>query len=368
MGMGSEIDPEFNLKIAWKVDLLGGINHEFLATKIAFGSTSQKLRYAINLRERLKEFAPDVVFFQGYATFLELQTLIVAKSLGLPVIVRPDGNEKCLKRNIVKAALRSIFLRGFYKFVDAYLSVGSLSTEHFLGKGGNSEKLIPCRHSVDNDYFTEQHRQLVPVEKLKSELQLERFKKIILFCGKLIAKKDPTTLLRAFESCRFNSSVGLVFVGTGELESQLKITANHPNPQIHFAGFINQDKISHYFQIADILVLGSQYGETWGLVINEAMNFGVVPVVSNLVGCAPDLVTMDTGRVFDTGDEASLAAILRELIDKPEVLKNLSQSALERIKQYDMQQAVDGFRKAIELTTGDSLDYRSAKNQFTGPK
>ena len=355
MGMGNEIDLEFNQKITWKVDLLSGINHEFLDTKIAFGRKEARFRYATNLKKRLAAFAPNAIFFNGYATFLELQTLLVAKSMGLPIIVRPEGNDRCLKRSKIKSMFRSFFLRRFYKYTDAFLSVGTLSTEHFLAHGGDSKKIVPCRYCVDNDYFIKSHHQLSKQDNLKSELGLERFKTIILFCGKLIEKKDPLTLLHAFEACKFDSSVGLVIVGSGALEDQLKTLAHHPNSQVHFAGFVNQDKIVQYYQVANVLVLGSQYGETWGLVVNEAMNFGVVPVVSNLVGCAPELVTAETGRIFNAGDRVALAAILQDLTSNPDLLKKLSQGSKDLIKHYDIQQAAIGFRKAVDLSTETSI-------------
>ncbi len=59
---------------------------------------------------------------------------------------------------------------------------------------------------------------------------------------------------------------------------------------VHLTGFINQSVIPKYYAIGDAFVMCSQEGETWGLSVNEAMNFALPIVVSDMVGCSEDLV------------------------------------------------------------------------------
>ena len=53
-----------------------------------------------------------------------------------------------------------------------------------------------------------------------------------------------------------------------------------------FAGFRNQSELPRYLAAADVLVLPSDAGETWGLVVNEAMACGLPAIVSRAAGCA----------------------------------------------------------------------------------
>ena len=84
---------------------------------------------------------------------------------------------------------------------------------------------------------------------------------------------------------------------------------------VSFAGFLNQGEIPAAYAACDALVLPSDYGETWGLVVNEAMACGVPAVVSDAVGCGPDLVEEgQTGMIFPLGDIPALARAIEAVL------------------------------------------------------
>ena len=95
--------------------------------------------------------------------------------------------------------------------------------------------------------------------------------------------------------------------------------------------------------------------EPWGLIVNEVMNAGRAVIVSDDVGCQPDLVTDGVeGCVFPAGDVAALTAALRRVLDTPETAAAMGQRALERMKKWDFEEDVRGLRQAIaEVTRGD---------------
>jgi hypothetical protein len=84
-----------------------------------------------------------------------------------------------------------------------------------------------------------------------------------------------------------------------------------PGRSVSWAGVLNQSEMGAAYAAADCLALPSQ-SETWGLVVNEAMATGLPCVVSDRVGCAPELVAPgETGEVFPAGDVGALAAALQ---------------------------------------------------------
>ena len=114
----------------------------------------------------------------------------------------------------------------------------------------------------------------------------------------------------------------LLFVGAGELGGELRAashvvydaddfnfqlsTFNSHLPPASFAGFLNQTEISSAYVAADCLVLPSDFGETWGLVANEAMASGLPCVISDHCGCAEDLGIITPNQKFPCGDTTAL--------------------------------------------------------------
>jgi glycosyltransferase involved in cell wall biosynthesis len=80
--------------------------------------------------------------------------------------------------------------------------------------------------------------------------------------------------------------VNTVFVGDGVLAERVRSSLVPGEGAV--TGFVNQSELPGYYHAADIIVLPSET-ENWGLVVNEAMAAGVLPVVSDRVGAAPDL-------------------------------------------------------------------------------
>ena len=67
------------------------------------------------------------------------------------------------------------------------------------------------------------------------------------------------------------------------------------------------------YQAHDVFILPSTY-EPWGLVVEEALYWGLPVIVSNRVGAGPDMVRdLHTGEIFDIEDPESLGKAIREI-------------------------------------------------------
>jgi glycosyltransferase involved in cell wall biosynthesis len=172
---------------------------------------------------------------------------------------------------------------------------------------------------------------------------------VFLFAGKFIAKKNPLDYLKALEiACRDGASVVGLMVGDGPLrlacESQV-IAAGLP---VTFSGFLNQSELLKAYIAADCLVLPSDGGETWGIVVNEAMWSGLPCIVSDRVGCGPDLVAAQgTGEVFPLHDEVALAAAMVNFASNPLLRRESGERARALIQEYSIAAAVEGTVNAV---------------------
>lgn len=120
-----------------------------------------------------------------------------------------------------------------------------------------------------------------------------------LFVGRLVPVKNLELLISVFNNL---PHLSLKIIGFGPLETSLK---NKAKDNIVFVGAIDNIELPKYYKSADVFLLTS-YSETWGLVVEEALNNGTPVIVSDHVGCYKDLVTPDTGIVFNSNNENSL--------------------------------------------------------------
>jgi glycosyltransferase involved in cell wall biosynthesis len=133
------------------------------------------------------------------------------------------------------------------------------------------------------------------------------------------------------------------------LEKDLRQLAAREHLRVDFAGFKNQTELPAFYAAADVLVLPSDGGETWGLVVNEAMACGLPAIVSDAVGCAPDLIQEGkTGFTFPLGSESELAARLMALAELKAAGHDFAPAMKNKMLDYSLAAALKGTIDAVE--------------------
>ncbi|MCM5703806.1 glycosyltransferase family 4 protein [Larsenimonas salina] len=105
-----------------------------------------------------------------------------------------------------------------------------------------------------------------------------------------------------------------------------RIAAHGLEDRVHLLGERQGDALAQYYKRAYLFVLPS-YFESYGMVINEAIAFGV-PVVTMKGGALMDTLPKDAGIVLPTGDTEALKTTLGRLIEVPAERQKLTQGAL----------------------------------------
>jgi glycosyltransferase involved in cell wall biosynthesis len=205
---------------------------------------------------------------------------------------------------------------------------------------------------LDTEYFVNETRRLGPQRTtIRREWDLDEMSVVFLFVGKFIENKRPMDFVRAVGEAKLKDArVEGLMVGDGPLRAAIEGSVRQERLPIRFAGFLNQSQIARAYVAADALLLPSN-GETWGLVVNEAMACGVPCFVSDKVGCAPDMIkTGETGATFPLGDNKALGQMLAEFAANKE-RKWMSERAREKAQHYTLDVAVDRTIRAIEAVS-----------------
>lgn len=344
----SKRDAGFGRNVKWDIPLLDGYRYCFLKGSLDFWIKLKRDKY-------------DVVFIYGWNSLLNWLTVIFAKLTGIKVLLQGENplNQEFMKPKWKRLVKKFIFGKILFGLIGAFLYIGEENRKFYKHYGVPESKLFFMPYAVDNNRFTKEYRVLSSkYQALRDELKIGKDDVAILFVGKLIPKKRPMDLLKAFEFVVKGQGSGvngsqkravLFFIGDGELRPELEGYAKkHKLKNVHFLGFKNQTKLPKYYAMADIFVLPSQAGETWGLVVNEAMCFGLPVVVSDVAGCVPDLVRQgENGFIFPVGDIGKLTERLVELIKKGDKRKKFGNKSLKIIQGYNYDKDVEGILSAL---------------------
>jgi glycosyltransferase involved in cell wall biosynthesis len=289
------------------------------------------------LAERLRASGAKALWIQGWQVAAYWQAVREARAAGVEVWLRAESNDLA-PTPAWKRPLKRIALGHFFAHIDRFLYIGTANNRLYQSFGVPQSRLYSAPYAIDNERFARQAAAMRPQRtELRRRWGIGNDAFCILFCGKFIAKKRPTDLIEAARALRSNGrlrDIHLLFAGSGELgvelrrscdvvydadcESAPRCGSSSPDsrdwvgrPPASFAGFLNQTEISRAYVAADCLVLPSDHGETWGLVVNEALASGLPCLVSDACGCAEDLI--GNGLSFPMGDVAALAGKLVKL-------------------------------------------------------
>lgn len=329
-GLKNEIDTGFGKKVDFKTPLFKGYKFKFLKNYSPITKHSDKLLSAINFgvfNVIFKSSKQSLFVVHGWSRLTYLFVIFFCKIKGRKVGIRaetPISHEKKYSK-LYLFLRRLVFKKILFPNVDYFFYIGKQNKYFYKFYGVPNNKLFFYPYCVNNNFFRKQFLNL----KSKRKQQ-----KNILFVGKLITKKNPKLLIEAFLRVNYRNST-LIIVGDGELKIDLinQFSSEIRNGKIKFEGFQDQNSLAEFYSNADIFVLPSGYGETWGLVVNEACNFELPLLLSNLVGSSTDLLK-GNGYIFKSNDLDDLSNKLLTLLQKPN-LRSMGKKSHENLKKFN---------------------------------
>lgn len=349
-GTGNQRDPEFGHAVAWDVPLLDGYDWELAPNRAAdpgthhFGGLDNP-----EMPARLSAWRPDALLVYGWANRTHLGVLRRFKGR-IPILFRGDSTLATGAQG-ARRLLRLPILRWVYSHVDLALYPGQRNLDYLRSCGVGRGRTSWMPHCVDNARFSADAAALErQAESARRRLCIGEADVAFLFAGKLVPWKDLGSLVQAFRTLRSSPArTHLIIAGSGPMDADLRQLAAG-DPQVHFLGFRNQTEMPLTYRLGDALVLPSTR-ETWGLAVNEAMACGRPVVVSDSVGCSPDLASdASFARRFGAGDVASLSRTLAELAFDRRQLLGMGQKALSFIQGWSVEAAVDRLCEAVRRT------------------
>jgi phosphatidylinositol alpha-mannosyltransferase len=224
------------------------------------------------------------------------------------------------------------FLRYFFGKLDGRIAVSPCARDFVARHFPAPYRVIP--NGIDYDRFA---RPLAPIRELCDG------RPNVLFVGRLEKRKGLSYLLRAW--ARVHDAVPqarlVVVGGGGGLQHYRKFVEERLSDDIVFTGQVSDEELPRYYQTADVYCAPSTGGESFGIVLLEAMA-AARPIVTTSIAGYRDVVTHDReGLLVPPKDAGALAdALVRVLRDRA-LQARLGETGRRTAVKYDWRQVAD---------------------------
>jgi len=290
----------------------------------------------------------DLIVIGGYDQPTAWEAFIFSKLLKTKIFLFGESTLKDQRSgNWVYENLKRFLI----KKSDGFLPAGKAAAEYFKHLGANSDKIFIAPFPAIHGFLK---KEFLRLSACKKELKIKKgYSNItILFSGRFVHRKGILYLIKAYVKLKEErQDICLVLLGDGpEKEKYENYCKENKIDNVFFEGFIQQEDLPQYYASADIFVLPS-LSEPWGLVINEAMAFGLPVISTDAAGATYDLVKDGkNGFVVRAGEETDLYKALKILCNNQELRKKMGRESLKIIEDYTPEKWAQSFIYAVNRT------------------
>jgi glycosyltransferase involved in cell wall biosynthesis len=341
----------FGVEFDWDASIFEGYAFEWLTNRARRpGPDSFRGCDTPDVGRRLVEGRFDAVVVNGWNLLTYWQAIYAARRAGLSAFVRGDSHLVTDRSRLLRLAKRLCYPR-LLKSFDACLAVGTWNAEYYRRYGVPDSRIYRSPHCVDNDFFARGAAEArADIAADRRELGVPADAVVFALAGRLVDVKRPLDFVRALdEAARVHRNIHGLIIGDGPLRPALEAHCRANATACAFSGFLNQNAIARAYGAADCLVLPSAGEETWGLVVNEAMAAGLPAIVTDQVGCAPDLIVDgQTGFTYPSGDVRRLAESIGRVAADGALRQAMRAHVTSRIAAFSPDAAAAGVIAALD--------------------
>ncbi len=285
----------------------------------------------------------DKIVIGAYSYFTEMFALLWLKARKKPYYLSTDGGMIKADENPIKKWYKTLLISGAV----GYFSPSKVSDEYLCYYGAAKEK-------VHRYPFTSTKRQkLLNTTLSTQEKNIEKKKiginekKLILGIGQFIPRKGWDVLLRVMKE--IPDDVALCLVGGNPIEEYNKIVTQENLKHIYFRDFMKNDELEHYYKAADIFVLPTRE-DIWGLVINEAMGYGLPIISTDQCVTALELVKEgENGFILPVNSDEKLRDKILLLLSDKQLAYEFSIESNKTISEYTIENMAENYAEILVM-------------------
>ncbi|NCN53227.1 glycosyltransferase [Candidatus Wolfebacteria bacterium] len=318
--------------------------------------------YSRYLHKALAKHTKDFDLIHITSVFLSVSTLgaYYAKKFNKPYIISPLGSlmEILLKKKSPmkkKIYISLIEKRNLRDAAAIHFNVEAEKDE-YSKLGFPLKRAIILPNGLDPSDFSSR----VEPGSFRKKFNIAKDQHVILFLSRLDWKKGLDTLIPAFNKVAEQQPKAILVLAGGDDEGYKKeieklIDKYNLKEKVIFTGMIVGDDKTGAFQDSDVFVLPS-YSDTFGMVVLEAMYFGLPVVITENVGIAPAIARASAGLVIKK-DINELAEAILKILKNPDLAKKMGEAGRQLVrKEFSWSQIAEKFIKEYDnLITNTSI-------------
>lgn len=239
--------------------------------------------------------------------------------------------ETMMSRTVIKAV--TPYLKSVMNYLHMLSAVSNSAAEYVAGLTDKPITIIP--NGIDLTKYRPKKAELSPGGQT------------ILYIGRLERRKGVRYLLQAYKLLlQDNPDLHLVIVGDGPERERLELLADDLRlSNLSFLGHVSEDLKLELLAEADLLCAPSVYGESFGIVLLEAMATGTVCVAGNNSGYVDVLQDVGALSIANPHDTAEFARRLEIMLHEPNVRTLWTKWAHQYVQQFSYPKIVDRYEE-----------------------
>ena len=314
---------------------LSPLKGHILLGRVNPGILREVLKYDVLLLHSINHVSYQLAFF-------------LAKLLGKKVMIRSEGTPGKARNRLVKY-LKKIY----FKYMDLVFYSCSGNKHYFKDFSVSDDKLrfLPC--AVDNNYFRTKYLELSGKRAaLRKNLGIENNDVVILFVGRFVDIKRPMDILKAIDLLIHENNLQdlkALFIGGGPLEKDMTafVKSKGLTKNVIIKGFVKHSKIVEYYTLADIFVLPSSVDPS-PKVLNEAMNFELPVITTNVIGTAELVKEGYNGFKIAVGDVLALADRISILASDSNLRRTFGKNSWVVVKDWNFERDAEAILEGVK--------------------
>jgi glycosyltransferase involved in cell wall biosynthesis len=335
----AEVSEQKHRDRAWFNENYSGFHAVFLMNSI----TIRGKRLCLGVLDYLKQ-EWDVIISGGYSDPTQMLAFEWLKIHHIPFYMELDGG-------LIKldSYIKNQIKRHYISMPSGWFSTGKTADNYLIHYGAKPGNIIryPFTSLWEKELQEAQNAAKADKRAIRIELGIIE-KRVVLSVGQLINRKAFDVLIRA--AALLPKDTGVYIVGGEPTEEYLSLCDQAGAQNVHFVSFKPKKELKKYYMAADVFAMPTR-SDIWGLVVNEALSYGLPVVASDQCGAALELIENGkNGYIVPVNDHTALANSINMVFESN--MTEMSANAVSSISGYSIENMakshLDAFTRLIK--------------------